>query len=330
MSKKVLVLDGDVIAYKCAAANETRSIRSIHKEKQVAERWENRTAFKKFLETTDHTIEMYDIEDVQDARHISYCHTLVRNMIQGICTRAKISEYEIILSGKENFRDLIPLPYKYKSNRDDSLRPLQLKAIRKFMIEELGAKVVKGEADDFLAMRKSETVRKTTDTIYIAATVDKDDDGVQGWSFNWDKMKEPEQIKGFGALYRDGTKVRGKGRIFMYYQSVFGDKVDGYRPADIATIAAEAAGKPKVQFGEVAAYNLLKDAKDDKEALTAILGQYRKWYGDDITTYTDWEGIERKKDAIDIWQMYIDCAHMQRFEGDRIDLRALLTKLGVI
>jgi hypothetical protein len=44
----------------------------------------------------------------------------------------------------------------------------------------------------------------------------------------------------------------------------------------------------------------------------------------------DHTGIIQTRDAIDIAQMYFDCAHMRRWEDDRIDVRELFDKLGIV
>ncbi|MND47886.1 hypothetical protein D3C80_387920 [compost metagenome] len=342
MTKRVLVLDGDVIIYKCAAANEERSIKSRHIEKGVVESWSNRTEFREFLKGTNHTEDMYEVEDVQEPRHVSYGVTQVKNMVKSICDRAGVKDYIFVISGDNNFRDQILLPHeyqqdnatrswiggRYKSNREDSLRPIQLKALRAHAINNMGAIVVKGEADDFLTWKAYETATGKTDVEYIATTVDKDAAGPQGWWFNWDKHKAPVMIKGFGELHKEGKNVKGTGRLWLYYQSVFGDKVDGYRPVDICDILAQEQTGKKVQFGEQTALKLLQDCKNDKEAVQAVVSQYRKWYPKPVT-YKAWDGQTLTKDALDIWQMYMDCAHMTRFEGDRIDVRELCKKLGV-
>jgi hypothetical protein len=112
--------------------------------------------------------------------------------------------------------------------------------------------------------------------------------------------------------------IKGKGRAFLYYQIVFGDPVDAYKPCELA----------KAKFGEIGAYELLKGATNDKEALEAIVRQYKVWYPEPVT-YRCWKGELHTKNWLEIMQMYADCAFMRRYEGDRLDMGKLLTKLGV-
>lgn len=344
MSEDKLIFDADSIAYKAAAANEEKSITTEHIEKGVIEHWDNRTAFRAFLAETTHTEDMYTIRDVQEARHSSYGKSLIREMIKGYHTRTGISQGEIYIGGVDNFRELIPLPMtyvatvgkwagkskiggKYKENREDTIRPLQLKELRAYMINELGAIVVNGrEVDDMSSIRAYEGFK--SDTRIVQVTEDKDALQCSGWLFNPQKMIKPIQIKGFGELHKEGKGIKGTGRMWLYYQALYGDSVDNYHGCDLWKIEQDKAGK-SVTFGEVAAFNVLKDAKNDKEALTAVYNQYKAWYPEPVV-YTDHTGLIQKKDALEIMQLYFDCAHMQRWEGDRIEVVPMLEKLGVI
>lgn len=332
MSKEdVLILDADSIAYKAAAANESRSITASHKEKDNVTEWANRTAFRAFLKENNltHTEADYLVVDVQEPRHISYGKSLVREIIKGYHTKTGVIAEEIYIGGAENFRDKIPLPLKYKGKRVDTLRPVQLRDIRQFMVVELGAVVVNGEEVDDVGSKRAYAGWKEDKGRVIQVTEDKDALQCSGWLFNPAKMASPVYIQGFGEIHREGTGVKGTGRLWLYYQALYGDSVDCYHGCDLWKIAGAQEGL-KRQFGEVAAYNVLKDCKTDAEAWIALYTQYSTWYPDKIT-YTAWDGIEQvDKDCVDIMQMYFDCAFMRRWDNDRINCREVLTKLGVI
>lgn len=351
MSDDILILDADSIAYKAAAANETRTIKSTHTESQKVEYWDNRTAFKKELQNNRHdSIEMYIIEDVQDARHSSYGQSLIREMIKGYHYRTGVTKGEIYIGGKDNFRDLIPLPMshtvtigkyagsatlggRYKGKRDDVPRPIQLKELRQWMCDELGAIVVNGqEVDDRGSIRayegwKAAAGREDAPKI-IQVTEDKDALQCSGWLLNPAKMSKPVLIQGFGELHRDGKGIKGTGRLWLYFQSVYGDKVDCYHGSDLWKIEGDRQGVAR-QYGEVAAFNLLSDCTTDKEALTAVYKQYLEWYPEPVT-YTAHDGVIHTKTALQIMDMYVECAFMRRWDNDKIDIESLLIKLGVI
>ena len=339
-----LIFDADSIAYKAAAANEDRTISTQHIEKGVTEHWDNRTAFREFLKGTSHTEDMYTITDVQEPRHSSYGKSLIREMLKGYKTRLGISNNEIYIGGSDNFRDLIPLPMThvatcgkwagksklggaYKENRDDTIRPIQLKELRSYLIGELSATVINGmEVDDKQSMRSYEG--HLSKTKIITVTEDKDALGCSGWLFNPAKMIKPIYIHGFGELHKEGKGVKGTGRKWLYFQALYGDSVDNYHGCDLWKIEQDKLGK-SVTFGEMAAYKILEAATNDKEALTALYNQYLSWYPERVV-YMDHTGLMQDKDAVEIMQMYFDCAHMKRWEDDRIDVRALLDKLGVL
>lgn len=344
MSEDILVFDADSIAYKAAAANETKTITTQHIEKGVIEHWDNRTAFRAFLKDTPHTEDMYTITDVQEARHSSYGKSLIREMIKGYHNRTGVSKGEIYISGADNFRDSLPLPAeysvtvgkwagistlggRYKSNRDGNIRPLQLKELRYYMITDLGAVVVNGmEVDDKSSIRAYEGYKNKARIIQV--TSDKDALQCTGWLWNPDKSTKPELITGFGELHKEGKTIKGTGRMFLYYQALYGDKVDGYHACDLWKMEQDRLGKTAT-FGEVTAYNLLKDCKNDKEAWTALHRQYENWYPEPVI-YAAWDGIIHTKDSVDIMQLYFNCAFMLRWEGDSVNCREVLSKYGII
>lgn len=349
---KALICDADSVAYKAAAANEQRLIESTHIEKGVVETWQNRTAFRKFLETTDHTEDMYTIQDIQEPRNIEYGYKLIRDMLVGYSTRTGIAEREIYISGDNNFRDLLPLPaeYKpvfnvkkgtdpvwagaYKGKREGLIRPVQLKQLRHFMQKELGAIPIHGmEVDDWSSIRAYEGWSAKNDSMIVQVTSDKDALQCSGWLFNPDKDKAPRLIQGFGELHREIKKgkeadVKGSGRAWLYFQVLYGDDVDCYHASDLWKIQQDRQGL-KAQFGEVAAYNVLKDCKNDREALQAVYNQYKAWYPEG-QIYMDCFGVMQEKSIVDLMQLYFDCAHMRRRKDDRIDVALMLEKVGVV
>lgn len=338
-----LIFDADSVAYKAAAANEERTISTQHIEKGIIEHWDNRTAFRAFLKDTPHTEDMYTITDVQEARHSSYGKSLIREMIKGHQTRLGITSNEIYIGGVNNFRDKIELPMTYlatvgkwagiskiggayKENREGAIRPLQLKELRSYMIGDLQAIVVNDqEVDDMSSIRAYDGHLSKTRIIQV--TEDKDALQCTGWLFNPQKMTKPVYIKGFGELHREGKSFKGTGRMWLYYQVLYGDSVDNYHGCDLWKIQQDKAGK-SATFGETAAYNVLKDATTDKEAVTALYNQYKAWYPEPVV-YMDHMGQMQQKDAVAIMQVYFDCAFMRRWKDDRIIAAELLDKLGV-
>jgi hypothetical protein len=132
---------------------------------------------------------------------------------------------------------------------------------------------------------------------------------------------------GFGELIVDAKgKVRGKGRKWLYFQTIFGDSTDSYDPRDLAE---KVAGK-RPRFGEKAAFALLNSLPDDKACWEAIHNQFLNWFGAEQFTYEAWNGESITTDYLGALQMYFDFARMRRKEDDLVDVRVVLKKLGVI
>lgn len=321
---ELVCIDGDILAYRASAANEKRFVSCVHKETADTLEFDTLT---KFREWAGDTKDEYEVTPGQKAGPLENAFHILNHMIQNITKACEVENYHIVVSGDDNFRLDLPLPTRYKDSRKESMRPLQLKDCKNYLINSHNAEVSVGvEADDVLVAYMVAG--------NIQASIDKDANHGPGRLFNWDTMEKPEMIKGFGELILIEkptarttaagkpvvTKdVKGKGRIWLYYQMVFGDPVDAYKPCELA----------KAKFGEIGAYDLLKNCKTDKEALEAVAKQYKIWYPEPIT-YRAWDGsLQEKKSWVDIWQLYADCAFMRRWEGDRFDVREVLKKMGI-
>ena len=316
--KTIAILDGDVIAFRCAAANESRTIKATHKSTFQTTSHAHRTALKEHIKGTFELGE-FDVVDVQNAEDISFALNAVKTTIEALVKSCGADEYEVYMSGETNFRDDLPLPSKYKGTRQGSIKPLQLWACREYLFKQHKAIAsVAKEADDMLAQRCYEGLQQDVKT--IACTIDGDQNGVAGWMYNWTKQREPFLVKGFGEvnLIKDNKDFDGYGRKFFYAQWVLGDATDAFKPCEIA-------GK---KFGVVAMHNLLKDCHTDRECVEAVYKQYKVWYPS-VVEYTDWTGTPQVTDAIGLMDLYAACAHMRRFDGDVFDTKKLLTKLNI-
>jgi hypothetical protein len=327
------VIDGDLLSYRAAAANEKRFVIAQNKETLKEHRFDTATAFKEWVKACDLEATDFILTPGQDADEIAFAFKTMKQMIENITKEAGCDNYHIVVSGEDNFRLDLPLPTRYKDSRKDSMRPIQLSDCKQYLIHFQNAEVSAGvEADDVLVGYMYQGYKDGERV--VQCSIDKDAKHGPGWLYDWTTMQEAELIEGYGALTctlketarkkANGDPVvekviKGKGRAFLYYQIVFGDPVDAYKPCELA----------KAKFGEVGAYELLKGATNDKEALEAIVRQYKVWYPEPVT-YRCWKGELHTKNWLEIMQMYADCAFMRRWEGDRLDIAALLIKQGVL
>jgi hypothetical protein len=318
----IAVIDGDVVAFRVAAACEKRSVLVTNKASNQQQSFNNRTEFLNLLKGVllkEDVSEYYDIVDVQTPEELPHCLNTIKQSIAGIMARVGATKKEIYISGEGNFRDALPLPKKYKGGRADTLKPVLLEAAREYLVKHQGAIPVNSrEADDACAQRAFEGFKSKQKIVQI--TNDKDSLGCDGWVFNPDNMEEPMLVHGLGKLWIDDKgKVRGYGRKWKYTQWLYGDPVDFYSPQDICGL----------RYGEKSAYKDLVDLETDLECLQKVHDRYKEWYPEPVT-YTCWEGKEHTKDYLEIAQMYFDCVHMLRFPDERLKITDIFDKVGVV
>lgn len=309
MTKTTIAVDGDVIAYRAAAATEKRSVEVTHKTEDIVEVFDTLTEFRKWCVEKDYQEEDFEKVACRVAEDKSHTNHILRNTVKQAIASCKADEVEIYISGTDNFRDSIPLPKLYKGNRAGLEKPINLVSAKEFLVKNYNGVVVNGyEADDKLSMRAYDGYIQKEKIIQV--TIDKDADQCQGWLFNFLRMDCPQYVGGLGEVYLDTKgKLRGLGTKFLYAQLLMGDSTDGYKPTDLC----------KAKMADKGAYAVLKDCKTHKECWEAVYKTYLGWYPEPVT-YTAWDGVGYTKDAIAIMQMYLDCARMLRWEGDTVCL----------
>lgn len=314
MTNTLAVIDGDLLSFKCAAVTEKRSVIAKHKETLDEVEFDTATKFKEWAGSE---ASMYDLTPIRTPEPIANTLRSIKTKLNSILEACGADSYHIVISGDNNFRKEIPLPSQYKNTRSDTGKPVNLDEAKEYLIKHHNAEVAVGEADEVLVGYAYQGYKNKQKV--IQCSIDKDAYHGPYWLYNWDAMEAPELIEGFGKLYiNSADTVKGQGRMFLYFQMAFGDPIDAYKPCELA----------KVKFGEKGAYKLLKDCTTDKEALEALVKQYKKWYPEPVT-YRAWNDELHTKDWLEIWQMYADCAFMPRWVGDRFDVKKVLTKLGV-
>ena len=119
-----------------------------------------------------------------------------------------LSDWQIFLTGKTNYRKEIAVTAPYKGNRPQE-KPAHLELLRNYLVTAWGAIMSEGEeADDCIAIKATEL---GDDCIMVS--VDKDFMQVQGWHYNFVK-KEKQYVSAENGLR------------FFYKQILMGDKAD--------------------------------------------------------------------------------------------------------
>lgn len=319
MSKKVLILDGDSIAFRCSAAGEERFIKVTHQPTMITKEFKHRTEFKEKMQARGKQItDDYIIEDCQEPEPISFVINTINKHIDNIAKEVKPDEIKIFAGEISNFRLDLPLPKKYKGNRTSSMRPIHLQEAKNHLVKKYEAKQSFGyETDDSCAIAAYDALRQgKTPVMYF---YEKDQYQLDGVTLLHDgNTYEYEVVPELGSLRLEKTAVKGLGLKFLAYQWICSDPVDNYCAYDLS----------KVKFGAKSAYNVLNDLKTPQEVLQAVAKQFKKFYPEEFE-YEAWDGTKHKGSWDTMMAMYYRCARMMRSNDDDLNCFDLFNQYGV-
>lgn len=320
--KRILIVDGDLLAYVCAAAAEERSILVTHKPTGINKSFKTRTAFKESMKKRNKEItDDYSIEDQQEAESPAFCFKVIRQKIEKLKKIAQADEVEVWCEDVDNFRLHLPLPSLYKGQRASMLRPLLLKDAKDYLRRTHNAQRSYGmETDDSVNIRAYEELEKGN--IPIISSFDKDSTQADGiYILNENKKDpKPELMPELGELTFEKTKgVKGTGLKFLCFQWLWGDPSDNYKGSELAN-----AG-----FGNKSAYDLLVDCQTVKECLEVVISKYKEWYPEPFE-YKAWNAELVKADWKFLMRLYFKCAYMKRSRDDNSEPDWLFEKYGVV
>lgn len=359
-----LCFDYDPLLYSAGSVGETRSIKVVHRASGDEYEFSNRTAFwghwKKRAggwlaeynaakaEQNRRLPDEFDIIDVQEPEPLSNCIHTLKRQIEAVKETVGAHLYYGYSGRGEVFRVDVSTILKYKGNREGMLRPLHLDAMKEYLEKYQSCRVVeKIEADDacsmdnYAAYQAWKKTKADKDKLVLAG-IDKDYKGCDGFFYNINSS-ETREIDGFGKLWvveklnkgKVERTVDGFGRLWLYFQVMSGDDADNYFAN---------SGNPDVKWADMSAYNVLKDAKNDKEAWAGLVQGYKTIYPSP-RKIIGWRGYEDPKDRtilkpnhkdfeIEIDWLYMlqenfTLAKMLRWKDDTVDVKQVLTKLGV-
>ena len=288
MSKDVLLIDGDALTYASGFIGETRELKAVNKKTGEEHIFKNRTEMYGKKRSKDGgwiaeqnndndepiSVEDFDIYDIQIPAPVEHSLQATKSLILKSEELTGIKKRRLFVGNGDSQRVEQSTLVKYKSGRENSLRPIHKDAIIDYMIKYHGAEVVEGiEVDDKLTMLAWEN---PSNIIY---GIDKDYLGTHSRVFNPNTPEKGIQdCRTFGDLWvqevvskQTGKKryeVKGYGRKWFLFQWGYGDDSDSYR-ANCAT---------DVEWGEMSVYNILKDCKNDVEGFAAIRQIYQTLY----------------------------------------------------
>jgi hypothetical protein len=323
MSNRLLIVDGDLVAYRHAAAAETRTIIAKHLKSSREKEFKTRTELKKFLDdkNIEFKAEDYEITDHQHPVDISFAISTVNASIEKLLENTWCDELEIYIGSGKTFRHSLPLPSPYKDNREDMIKPVHLTAVRNHLKRKYKAKVVENgmEVDDVVTIRAYECLQNDQEA--VLASVDKDSYQCQGVSlYNW-LAEEPkiELIPDIGHLRKVKSAVKGDGLMFLALQVLAGDTADTYKGYELS----------KISYGPAKAMKALQDCKTEQQILRVLISEFKRLYPEPFS-YTDCHGVEHEEsDWFDMLQMYWSCAYMKRSWDDVSSFMQFAMERGV-
>lgn len=321
MSKVIALIDLDTPIYKAAAAVEERGIIVTHSPTGIQKNFSTRTEFKDLLKSKDKIDKLteYEIKDTQEAEPVENACHILNNHIKFILDSFWCDEAIYMMSGRTNFRNDLPLPTKYKSNRT-ALKPLLLKQVQTFAWKKYNAIVTQNEEPDDMQVWMGYEVLKRGD-IPVMVAIDKDAKAYSGLSlFNPDKPKEGVQvIPDLGSIWEDEKgKVRALGMKQYGLQQLVGDSIDGFKPTDLC----------KIKFGEKSALKLLEPCKTEKEVLEVVVSKFKEWYSEPFE-YTAWNGLVVKSNWVHMLNLYFKCCRMKETKEDPLIAYDFYKRYGV-
>ena len=334
---KTAVWDFDYIRYAVGFASEKRNILVVNKQSGDESVYPSRTAFygrgkakdggvlAEINKTRDTPLlpDDFEIFDQQVAEPIEFCLHSAKQKIESVNKILGVKNMIGYHGVGASFRLEASTVLGYKMNRENTLKPIHLEEITEYLVKKYKSiPCTHLEADDWCI------ISSINDKSAVVVTHDKDVRGCAVYSFNPTKQDLGIQDgRCFGSLWLEekvnskGTvekTVRGIGRMLLYWQISALDRVDNY--------AANAASPMK--WGEISAYNALKDCQNDKEALQAVVNVYKTLYPQPYTVQ-GWRGdvlsVGWKYMLSENWTM----ARMLRTPDEKLTAEEVFTKFGL-
>jgi len=198
-------LDGDILAYRSAAACEKAHYQLEFFKDGVRHNltFENAAECSSFIKANK--IEDFIRETFKDLEPVELVYYNIRTTLDNVYDKLNPDNIYIYLTGTDNFRKA--LTPEYKANRDPTKRPTHLEAARQYLMQEYGAIMCNGyEADDGIGIN----YKNGSGTI---ASIDKDLKQIAGQHYDW--------VKDEAVIVSDD-----EADLFFWRQMLIGDVTD--------------------------------------------------------------------------------------------------------
>lgn len=246
---KLLLIDGDVIAYRAAfAAEKTRYLCETHEG--LCTSAQSADEAKKLCGPTGVIWSRKDVEPEDKAIFIA------DQMIRDILARFHDEGFKkavLFVSGVGNFRHGIATRASYKGNRAGAVPPKHLVAVRRHLLSAWSGVLSSGEeADDLIGIWATENPGS------IVCSIDKDLKQLAGRHYNF-------------ATKEESTVTAKEATLNLFAQIIAGDATDNVPGVD--------------GFGLVKAHKALAGAAGTAECFEKAFAIYQKEYGAAATVF---------------------------------------------
>ena len=314
----VLVIDGDILAYKISTAVEDRYV-TITNSKGDTRDFQTKTKFKEWCKSKGKSFDDYSLEEKQSAESIEFCLGTLKRAITKVMNKVGANKVEIYVEGTGNFRKELPLIDLYK-DREVTLRPIHLKACKQYLIDWQGAIAVDGrETDDFFQQRLYELHLDGIKA--IGYSNDKDSKQEYRYDitlFNPDHNEVKTYKGGVGELWESSNGIKGSGLVWLCFQCILFDKIDSYCMNQFYT----------KRYGEKSFFKDFKDLKTKNDVLSKAVEKLKLLLPEKIE-YIDCFGKKQGHNWLSLTELYFQCCYMKVKDNDNTTFESLLKEYGV-
>lgn len=336
MSNLTAIIDADMIKYGAAFAGQKSTIVVTHPTLEINETFKTRTEFyghhakkaggwlAEYNKEKDSPIlpEEFTIEDIVTPEPIENVLHTAKLMYRGMYECIGTNKHKGFIGKGDSFRLERSTLLKYKDR--PAAKPIHIDAVADYLERVLKCEVITVEETDERVVQ--ECYKQSSN---VAVGEDKDYYGTPVRFFNVNRPEEGiVNCDCFGNLYlhekvnskgKTETDVRGKGRMWLYYQTLSCDEGDNYFANCFSN----------VRWGSKSAYKQLVNSVDDKDAITKMIGGFKLLYPEP-KIITGWKGDEFEIDWLYVMQECFTMARMRRVKGEaEIILKDVLTKLEI-
>ena len=290
---KVLIYDADILSYKIASVTEFKYLYTSPEGDEY--KVKSKKSFKAYCEENGLDIDSFTVENVQIAEPIGHAIKSMNDSVAKVMEYCGCNKVEFYIGGSGNFRNEIPLPVQYKTNRTETVRPIHLTALKDYLIKYKGAKKVCGSESDDVVNHRIRTLNKQGVRCVLYSN---DKDCMQNvdynlLNFNPDKADIIVSKKGVGELIDRGKDVKGSGLKWLILQVLLGDKIDGFTPKQFFN----------KKYADKAFLKDFDSCKTEVEVLDKFVEVAKRLVPDSVS-YTSFTGQLMELNRKELFEMY--------------------------